>query len=371
MDSTLEIIRLLRTHLCEGQTDSVPVPEEELPVLLRGARRHQLAHLLCRCGVDCPETRAEENRAKYRFMLTDYEFRRICAAFEEARIVFLPLKGIVLKREYPEPWMRTQGDMDILVQDHAGAQAVLSALGYVRREESDHDVSFYLPDGSMHIELAYTLTVREDCLWNDCLARVWDYTKSVPGAEYQRAMEPEFFYFYHIAHMAKHFSFGGIGIRYFLDLWIMRHRAGICGDELCAAYGLGAFNDACVRLSEKWFSGAEGEPPEGFKQAVIAGGIYGISRQRITFALSKKSRSRYLLSRLFPSFDYMTTIYPVLKKHKWLLPLMYLVRLFRPLTRERFGGRVKNELSIERNVTETDRLRAGKMLEELGLAPKK
>ena len=34
-------------------------------------------------------------------------------------------------------------------------------------------------------------------------------------------MTDEMFYFYHIAHMAKHFEEGGCGIRPFIDLWTL------------------------------------------------------------------------------------------------------------------------------------------------------
>ena len=36
-------------------------------------------------------------------------------ALEKAEIPFLPLKGSVIRKYYPEPWMRTSCDIDLLI----------------------------------------------------------------------------------------------------------------------------------------------------------------------------------------------------------------------------------------------------------------
>ena len=51
--------------------------------------------------------------------LSEYkaEYENLCSAFEKAQIPFLPLKGSVIRKYYPEAWMRTSCDIDILVHD--------------------------------------------------------------------------------------------------------------------------------------------------------------------------------------------------------------------------------------------------------------
>ena len=44
-----------------------------------------------------------------------YEFQRICAVLEQAEVSYIPLKGLLLRNCYPEGWMRTSGDLDLLV----------------------------------------------------------------------------------------------------------------------------------------------------------------------------------------------------------------------------------------------------------------
>ena len=51
----------------------------------------------------------------FRIQGLEFELGRICGALEKAEIDFIPLKGSVLRNLYPEPWMRTSADIDILV----------------------------------------------------------------------------------------------------------------------------------------------------------------------------------------------------------------------------------------------------------------
>ncbi|MFX7845188.1 nucleotidyltransferase family protein, partial [Acinetobacter baumannii] len=79
------------------------------------------------------------------------------------------------------------------------------------------------PSGQ-HIELHFNLI--EDHRIKGASAilnRVWDAAVPCGGWTYQYEMPDELFYFYHIAHMAKHVENGGCGIRPFLDIWVLMH----------------------------------------------------------------------------------------------------------------------------------------------------
>ena len=103
---------------------------EGLPALFALAKKHDLAHLvgdaLDRNGFlsDGAEMRKpflrERNMAVYRYEQQQYDFEQICDTLEDAQIPFLPLKGSVLRGYYPEAWMRTSCDIDILVHCHTG-----------------------------------------------------------------------------------------------------------------------------------------------------------------------------------------------------------------------------------------------------------
>ena len=73
----------------------------------------------------------------------------------------MPLKGSVLRASYPQDWMRTSCDIDILVhrEDLERAVELLVEKKQYRREVTNLcDVSLYAPSG-VHLELHYDLVL--------------------------------------------------------------------------------------------------------------------------------------------------------------------------------------------------------------------
>ena len=150
----------------------------------------------------------------------DFETKRVLEALECAGIDYIPLKGAVVKDCYPESWYRTSSDVDILVHENqldGAVQAVVGIPGYTAGEKEKHDISLYSENG-YHIELHFLLIEyfpKADYI----LSQVWDYSWSDGGCMYH--MSNEFYYLYHIIHMAKHFIHGGCGIKPFIDMWLI------------------------------------------------------------------------------------------------------------------------------------------------------
>ena len=53
--------------------------------------------------------------ALYRSEVIEHERSSLCDLLEEAKIPHIPLKGAVIRDYYPETWMRTSADADILI----------------------------------------------------------------------------------------------------------------------------------------------------------------------------------------------------------------------------------------------------------------
>ena len=103
----------------------VPVNPEMLPVLLDLADAHDLSHLLGQALSDLgllgeDETsqkfRSRALQAVYRYGKQKREFERICAVLEEEKIPYIPMKGAVIRKRYPEGWMRSSCDIDVFVK---------------------------------------------------------------------------------------------------------------------------------------------------------------------------------------------------------------------------------------------------------------
>lgn len=382
MSGELEIFfALLRSAVCgymltEAEREAVRAADAEK--LRAIADAHELSHLLAygldRNGLADANAKNEIFKSAFVCEQLNYELDRLCDTLEAAHIRFIPLKGSVLRKHYPEQWMRNSCDIDVLVEEselETAINALVSELGYREGGRWTHDVSLYSPAG-VHVELHFDLV--EDYHANSAhsvLADVWSYVSPDDGAECRHSMSDAAFYFYHIAHMAKHFENGGCGIRPFLDIWILENRIGHSNDErnaLLERGGLLKFAENCRKLSAYWFDGAEAdEITLQMASYILRGGVYG-NVENAHAAKQSKSGGRvgYVFSRLFPPFSAMHTRFPVLKKCPLLLPFFWVYRVFLMVK----SGRMKTtatELKLASSVSSDKASAAERFIKEIGL----
>ena len=382
------LLALVSAEICGQDIDGEMLKSlspEELESLYKIAKIQDLAHIagqaLAKCGALGKDPASEKLKkrtmqAMYRYVRMHSEYEKICHVLEQAQIPYIPLKGAVLRTYYPEPWLRTSCDIDILVKeemlDHA-MEILGENLGYTSQPKSDHDVSLFSANG-VHLELHFD-TIQERYETNNCrqvLSEIWEDAMPKEAGSYQYCMSDEMFYFYHMAHMAKHFEVGGCGIRPFLDIWILQHRVEHDNqkrNELLRQGGLLKFAQASEKVSAAWFSGVQMDPMTGqVSDYILRGGLYGDNENRAALGQARMgSRVRYLITqRVFMPYEYLKDEYPVLKKHKWLCPLYQIVRWFRMLLGGR-TGRTLQELRSNFTVSKKKTDAASELLKYLGL----
>ena len=245
--------------------------------------------------------------------------------------------------------------------------ALIGGLSYKFKQRSEHDVSLFSPSG-VHIELHYTLTgdeVNEKS--SAVLNNVWNYVLS--ASSYEKKLTNELFYFYHIAHMAKHFALGGCGVRPFIDLKIMNDKFVLNRkqlDEMLNEGGLKKFEEAAVKLSRLWFENGENKESFGeeiyvMSDYILYSGVYGSAENRVMVSQKKKGgKFGYAMSRIFLPYSVMKKMHPVLEKHKWLLPWFEVRRWFVIL----FDGRAKSAMQ-ELKYNEIADLHAGEKYRDM------
>lgn len=264
---------LLRSAVCGGLLSSEEISlysPDMLPEIMSLAQKHDVIHLIVfalkKNGLLDESSKNLESKmliAVYRLEKLNYELTKLCAALEQAEIPFIPLKGSVLRQYYPEPWMRTSSDIDVLVREEElrkATELLTEELHYTFKEKTSHDVSLFT-QGGQHIELHYDL-LEDNRVRNaaQVLKKVWNDAAKCDGSAFQYEMTDAMYYFYHIAHMAKHFENGGCGVRPFLDIWILNHRIDFdrtARETLLREGGLSVFAEQAERLSEVWFGDAE------------------------------------------------------------------------------------------------------------------
>lgn len=367
---TTLFISLLRLAMGWGGEVPAAADADTLASVWRTAQRQDVAHLVAEAAqqhgllpVDSPlaaEALRLTGLALYRYEQQNYALSEVSQALETAQIPYLPLKGTVLRQWYPAPWMRTGSDLDILVpseQVERACAVLCDQLGYRRGRQGAHDISLFSPT-QVHIELHHRL-VEEGRAGESAriLATVWEQARPAEAGGYRYVMEDSLFYFYHIAHMAKHMESGGCGVRFFLDLWVLEQQPHDRAqrDSLLQQGNLLRFADACRRLAACWFGDAQEDDTTRLLQAyILGGGVYGSAANQAAAARNRQgSGVGYLVSRVFPSRQALMYDYPILQKHPYQLPLCWVRRWLRALREGRLCRTRKLLSAAERQAAST------------------
>lgn len=273
----------------------------------------------------------------------EHECKRICNALSEAGFENMPLKGSVICNLFPSPELREMGDLDILIKPEAreAVHEMMLSDGYSYLPT--HTTSFnreYQRLPYMDVEIHTFLTHQEGEMFS-YFSNYWD--KALPtdnGLTYKLPWND--FYIFLMAHAYRHFSQRGTGIRSVMDIYVMNS---VLRDELDYTYitnefqklRIKGFAEHIERLADCWFSqDAQAVPPDllSYHYRILNCGTYGdddvMKRQAFMHLQNGKSfraaKRAMTISKIFPSFQYMRTMYPVLSKIPFLLPLFWVVR---------------------------------------------
>ncbi len=388
-DAMFELLRTVFDAEKELSYDSAEILKANLSAIYEISKRNDMAHLigfaLEKHGLVSPEDEVfvkfqkQQYLAMYRCEGMEYEIARMRETLESGGIDFIMLKGAVIRGLYPEGWMRTSSDIDVLVraEDHARAEELLlRELAYSKGVEGDHDHSLH-SEGGVHIELHFSLIEGDRAnSAHETLEKAWEYATVACGKKHEYELKGEMFYFYHISHLAKHVEYAGSGIRPFIDLWLinknMQRDTEAC-EALLSRCSLEKFASLCDELSEYWMrgSGSLSETGKRFEKFVLNCGIYGSEKNRIAIhQRGGKSKFKYIWRRLFYPYSELKNIYPILQKHKWLTPFYQMRRWLKLITGEKTVKVIK-ELETLNNVTDKDISAIGEFMCELGLETKK
>lgn len=372
---------LIASEVCGKNIDKsqYTLTDEELAKQYKLSKSHDLAHLvgdalikndLIEDGEIKEKFQKQMMLAVYRYEKINYELGRLRKVLNEAKIPFIPLKGSVLRKYYPEPWMRTSCDIDVLVHEEAvdqTAQIIVEKLGYTYEKKQYHDISL-MSDGSVHLELHHTIKENNaniDALLSEC----WDY--AAPSDDYECCFTNEFFYFHQIAHASYHFLHGGCGVRPILDLYLLQRKMPFDStvlDEMLERSGIKKFFEAAKALSEVWFgSGEHIDVTRRMEDYLLRGGVYGSTQNSMAVGQQKeKGRLGYIINRIWLPYELLCITYPRLKGRKY-LQLFYEIkrwlRIFNPEARTH----KKRELDAIKNLSAKHKSDVNCMLNELGL----
>lgn len=375
------MMELIASEVCGKSIDKsrYSLTDEELAKQYKLSKSHDLAHLVGDALIKNDLIEDGEIKAKfqkqimlavYRYEKINYELGRLRKVLNEAEIPFIPLKGSVLRRYYPEPWMRTSCDIDVLVHEEAvdqTAQIIVEKLGYTYEKKQYHDISL-MSDGGVHLELHHSIKENKaniDALLSEC----WDYATVLDG--YECEFTNEFFYFHQIAHASYHFLHGGCGVRPILDLYLLQRKMPFDStvlDEMLERSGIKKFFEAAQALSEVWFgSGEHTDVTRRMEDYLLRGGVYGSTANSMAVGQQKeKGRLGYIINRIWLPYELLCITYPRLKGRKYLQFFYEMKRWFRIFNSEARKHK-RRDLDAIKKLSAKHKSDVNCMLNELGL----
>lgn len=267
--------------------------------------------------------------------------------FEQNKIQVVMLKGWVMKKLYPRSDMRAMADTDIFIKkvDEQKIHEIIKSQGYSVVTFGGKKDNVYEKQPFVILEMHKNLFMYEDN-WNDFFNRndsqmcIWDRVEKITGYEYIYKMDDGLFFVYMIAHIAKHLlDDGGIGVRSILDVWLFMQKTPKLDLKVALQdlekLNLYDFAKNVIKLTQYWFdknSDVSKEVKE-LGDHILSCGVYGNSKILVAtkdglMTCDSPSPLKYIFRRAFPTFEEMTVRFPQLKKHKWLLPFLYIKRLW-------------------------------------------
>lgn len=332
-----------------GRKAAEPSPDCSLPQVLGIGNRYKLIPLIFygieRSGIPLTDTQTEAvQNVLFDHTAVDqvqtYEIGLLMDLLSQNGIDHMPLKGIVLKALYPNPEMRPMSDGDILIRESQKEQVIelLKKNGFNFQKETHHEIVFDKND--VLIELHKCLIPPYNPDYYAYFEDGWKFAQKIAPDAFRYEMSPDDQFVYLFTHFAKHYRDGGVGPIHLVDFFILCSRFEL--DETYITENLNKlhladFYQNIVKTLRVWFEGEPSDEMTDFlTDRLFSYGNWGTVKTQALAQAVKDSKSsstesigfKRFLSLLFPSVDYLKYRYPVLQKHKWLLPAAWIARWF-------------------------------------------
>ncbi len=145
------LLPVIRLAFGLEQSKSITLSDEDYAQLLQVGKRQSLSPViwngLKKTNISIDQLKPfDSSRLKdtHDYIIRNHFYAAICDTLERTEISYIPLKGSVIKDLYPEPWMRTSCDIDILVHEEDLESAIFAIetdTDFVAGKRGLHDVS--------------------------------------------------------------------------------------------------------------------------------------------------------------------------------------------------------------------------------------
>ena len=334
-----KIIEILRAELTgTGNADISGLSDSELAAIYNLAKKHNVftmaGNFLFAKGIDNRVILRDMSYAQQKVEAMDRVFAEIIKALSEACIPFLPLKGIVIRKLYPKPWMRLSGDIDILIHPEDRPR-VIEALSQIpgMQFKAFCGVDHFTSVDSITIDVSNMLHGPSAIDSHGALmADIWDHASPSAETPALYVLSDAMLYTHAVNHMAKHLKTGGCGINHLMDLWVLNHRIPVDAEKKSARLALikekhlEKIAEELEKISEKWFSATNTPVDTELEEYILSGAAHGTQKAKVSVNRKGLSKARYMLNRFFVPYGYLKILFPQIEGKRWLTPFYEVYR---------------------------------------------
>lgn len=244
-------------------------------------------------------------------------------------VKILRLKGEAIKNIYPSRDMRYSSDVDFYYEKKQGkiVKKVLKGAGFELTHKTYQHACY--EKHPVTLEAHYSLSFLDKSsgkYYDDVFLKA----KKASEGIFCFSLNDEYVYF--LTHAAKHFKYGGFGVKSVVDNFCFLKAVldfPYVESEI-EKLNLTKFYTTFRNVSFNWFGGEElSEDGEAFEEFIAKSANYGTSENYAAMNFTgEKAGKKYLLSKIFPSAKILSQKYAILEKTPVLLPVFWVVRLF-------------------------------------------
>lgn len=339
-----DIIKLIKSSLT-GEPEDVS-EDIDIGEVLNIATRHGIYAVIyygaLECGIDSkcsemPALFAYTCKCISRNANQEHAMSGLFNEFDKNGIEYMPLKGCIIKSLYPKSEMRIMSDADILIKPHqySSIRAIMQRLGYNESGESDHELKWKKP--GLFVELHNKLIPSYNKDYFAYYGDGWRLATVRNGTRYSMNDDDQMIYLF--THFAKHYRDAGIGLKHMIDLWVYKKGKTLnekyISSELKKLRLYEFYNNIFATL-DVWFENKPSTQITDFiTDYIFDCGAAGSKENYYISDILKNSefsdvehngKLKMILYYIFFPYEKMCMKYPVLIKHRCLLPLMWIVR---------------------------------------------
>lgn len=317
--------------------------------------------------------------------LQEIELENLIEIFTSLGYEVLPLKGSLIRKYYPQPDMRTMGDIDFLVKTDMSKQARLTVReimhknGYTDDVLDDGQVDAFRKGNQLYAEIHYEFMHKTHSHYEDFIID-WSKMPTTSENPFVHTMTAEDLYYYNIGHFLKNIYNRGIGFRSVMDCYVLWNSLNEEEQKSVSSrlenIGVSDFNNALIKLGKIWFDDEKSDGSlDTFESYLLDTHVYGIVKNASIMNFAKRdtkitnnSRIKFYISRFFPSASELYNRFGIKYRVFILLPFLWAARLVMlPFSSKEKRDKIKTEINNVDSVSQQEIDNLKKVFDEVGL----